>query len=49
MILIIFIVNASEFVYFLKLRKVTKGGSDCLCLLSPGAFHIDQFVTNCIG
>jgi len=26
-----------------------KGGRDCLCLLSPGRFHIEQFVTNCVG
>jgi len=29
--------------------KVTKGGSDCLCLLSPGRFQIEQFVINCVG
>jgi len=29
--------------------KVTKGGSDCLCLLSPGGFRIEQFVINGVG
>jgi len=29
--------------------NVTKGGSDCLCLLSPGRFQIEQCVINCVG
>jgi len=28
--------------------KVTKGGNNCLCLLSPSGFRIEQFVTNCV-
>jgi len=27
----------------------TKGGSDCLYLLSPGGFRIEQSVTKCGG
>jgi len=38
MILIIFIVNASEFAYFFNLGKVRKGGSDCLCSSHHVAF-----------
>ena len=50
MILLIFIVNTAEFAYFFfKSGEVTNGGSDCLCLLSPGGFRIEQFVTNCSG
>jgi len=30
-------------------EKVTKGGSDCLCLLSPGGFRIEKSVKNCVG
>jgi len=26
-----------------------KGDSDCLCLLSPRGFRIEQFVINCVG
>jgi len=50
MILIIFIFNKSEFAhFFFKSVELTKGGSDCLCLLSPGDFRVEQFVTNCVG
>jgi len=49
-ILIIFTVNTLVFAYFLfKSGEGTKGGSDCLCLLLPGGFHIEQPVTKCVG
>jgi len=50
MILIIFIVNTSEFAhFFFKSVELTKGGGDCLCLLSPGDFRVERFVTNNVG
>jgi len=52
-ILIIFIVNTSEFAYFFfQFGTVTKGGSDC-CLCSSHrvalALSTELFVTNCGG
>jgi len=50
MILIIFIVNTSEFAYFFfKSGESHEGMHRLLVLLSPGGFRIDQFVTNCGG
>jgi len=50
MILIIFIVNSLHLNWRTSSSqgKVTKGRSDCLCLLSPGGFRIEQPVTNCV-
>jgi len=45
MILIIFIVNTSEFAYiFFKSGEVTKGGSDCLC-----SSHWVAFALSCLS
>ena len=50
MILIIFIVNTSEFTYFFfKSGENHEGRHRLLVLLSPGGFRIEQFVTNCGG
>jgi len=49
MILIIFIVNTSEFAYFFKSGESHEGRHRLLVLLSPGGFRIEQFVTNCGG
>ena len=50
MILIIFIVNTSEFAYFFFKSGDSHGGRQRLfVLLSPGGIHIEQFVTNCGG
>jgi len=50
MILIIFIVNTSEFAYFFfKSRDSHEGRQRLLVLLSPGGVRIEQFVTNCDG
>ena len=50
MILIIFIVNTSEFAYFFfKSGESQEGRQRLLVLLSPRGFRIDQFVTNCGG
>jgi len=50
MILIIFIVNTSEFAYFFfKSRDSHEGRQRLLVLLSPGGIRIEQFVTNCGG
>jgi len=50
MILIIFIVNTSEFAYFFFKSVVShEGRQQLLALLSPGGFRIEQFVTNCGG
>jgi len=47
---IIFTVNSSEFAcFYFKSRESHERGSDCLCLLSPGGFRVEQFVTNCVG
>jgi len=43
MILIIFIVNTSEFAYFFfKSGKVTNGGTDCLCSSHRVAFALSS-------
>jgi len=43
MILIIFIVNTSEFAcFFFKSGEVTKGGSDCLCSSHRVAFVLSS-------
>jgi len=48
MILIIFIVNTSEFAYFFfKSGDSHEGRQRLLALLSPGGVRIEQFVTNC--
>ena len=47
MILIMFIVNKSEFAYFFF--KSGEGRQRLLVLLSPGGIRIEQFVTNCGG
>jgi len=50
MILIIFIVNTSEFAYFFfKSGDSHEGRHRLIVLLSPGGFRIEQFVTNCGG
>ena len=50
MILIIFIVNTSEFAYFFfKSGDSHQGRQWLLVLLSPGGVRIEQFVTNCGG
>jgi len=50
MILIIFIVNISEFAYFFfKSGESQEGTQRLLALLSQGGFRIEQFVTNCDG
>jgi len=50
MILIIFIVNTSEFAYFFfKSGDCHDGRPWLLVFLSPGGFRIEQFVTNCGG
>jgi len=47
MILIIFIVNTSEFAYFFfKSGESHEGRQRLLALLSPGGLRIEQFVTN---
>jgi len=48
-ILIIFTVKSSEVAYSSSQANVTKGGSDCLCLLWPGGFRIEQSVKNSVG
>ena len=46
-ILIIFIVNTSEFAYFFfKSGESHEGRHQFFVLLSPGGFRIEQFVTN---
>jgi len=48
MILIIFIVNTSEFAYFFfKSGDSHEGRQHLLVLLSAGGVRIEQFVTNC--
>jgi len=48
MILIIFIVNTSEFAYFFfKSGDSHERRHRLLVLLAPGGFRIEQFVTNC--
>jgi len=48
MILVIVIVNTSEFAYFFfKSGESHEGRHRLLVLLSPGGFRIEQFVTNC--
>jgi len=42
MILIIFIVNTSEFTYFFFKSGESEEGSDCLCFLSPGGFALSS-------
>ena len=50
MILIIFVVNTSEFAYFFfKSGDSHEGRQRLLVLLSPGGVRIEQFVTNCGG
>ena len=50
MILIIFIVNTSEFAdFFFKSGDCHKGRQRLLVLLAPGGIRIEQFVTNCGG
>ena len=50
MIIIIFIVNASEFAYFFfKSGDSHEGRQRLLLLLSPRGILIQQFVTNCGG
>ena len=50
MILIIFIVNTSEFAYFFfKSWDSHEGRQRLLVLLSPDGFRTEQFVTNCGG
>jgi len=50
MILIIFIVNTSEFAYFFfKSGDSHEGRQRLLVLLPPVGIRIDQFVTNCGG
>jgi len=50
MILIIFIVNTSEFAYFFfKSGDSHEGRQGLLVLLAPGGIRIEQFVTNCGG
>ena len=50
MILIIFIVNTSEFAYFFfKSGDSHEGRQRLLVLLSPGGVRIEQFVANCGG
>ena len=50
MILIIFIVNTSEFAYFsFKSGDSHEGRQRLRVLLSPGGIRIEQFVTNCGG
>ena len=50
MILIIFIVNTSEFAYFsFKLGESHEGRPRLLLLLSRRGIRIEQFVTNCGG
>jgi len=48
MILIIFIVNTSDFAYFFfKSGDSHEGRQRLLVLLLPGDVRIEQFVTNC--
>jgi len=47
MILIIFIVDTSEFAYFFNSGESHEGRQRLLVLLSQGGFRIEQFVTNC--
>jgi len=50
MILIVFIVNISEFAYFFfKSGESHEERHRLLVLLSPGGIRIEQFVTNCGG
>ena len=50
MILIIFIVNTSEFAYFFfKSGESHEGRQRLLVLLLPVAIRFEQFVTNCGG
>jgi len=50
MILIIFIVNTSEFAhFFFKSGDSHEGKQQLLVLLSPDGVRIEQFVTNCGG
>jgi len=49
-ILIIFIVNTSEFAYFFFMSGDShEGRQRLLVLLSPGGIRIEQLVTNCGG
>jgi len=50
MILIIFIVNTSEFAHFVfNSGESHEERQRLLVLLSPGGFRIEQLVTNCGG
>jgi len=49
MILIIFIINTSEFAYSSQVRGSHEGKQRLLVYLAPGGFRIEQFVTNCGG
>jgi len=49
MILIIFIVNTSEFAYFFFKSDSHEGRQRLLVLLSQRGIRIEQFVTNCGG
>jgi len=49
MIVIIFIVNTSQFAYFFNSGESHEGRQRLLVLLSPGGFRIEQFATNCGG
>ena len=49
MMLIIFIVNTSEFAYFFKSGDSQEGRQRLLVLLSPHGIRIEQFITNCGG
>jgi len=50
MILIILIVNTSEFAYFFfNSGESDEGRHRLLVLLSPDGFRVEQFVTNCGG
>ena len=50
MILIIFILNTSEFAYFFfKSGDSHEGRQGLLVLLAPGCIRMEQFVTNCGG
>jgi len=50
MVVIIFMVNTSEFAYFFfKSENSYEGRQRLLVFLSPDGIHIEQFVTNCGG